>query len=102
MKGLLIFILFIACLLGIVIPWATFLYRTAPVSKDCQTSVRALGHPALKIITIAWDYRLTTEGGVLAWPRTIFSLPAATIYYPTVYDCAVGENGTITYPFIKK
>ncbi len=101
MKGLTLFVLFTAFLLGIVITWASYLNRQPVVNEDCQKNIKALAYPALKFITIAWDYRLTTDGRVLAWPRTIFNLPAASVSYPEVYDCEVGENGTITYPFIK-
>jgi hypothetical protein len=101
MKNLILFILFTALLLGIVITWASYLYRQPPVNQACQDQARSLVYPAIKYATIAWDYRLTTDGGVLAWPRTLFNFPLAYISYPSVYDCEVGENGAISYPFIK-
>lgn len=101
MKGLTLFVLFTAFLLGIVITWASYLNRQPVVSEACQQNVKKLAYPMLKYITIAWDYRLTTDGRVLAWPRTIFNLPAAYVSFSDSYDCEVGENGSIKYPFIK-
>lgn len=100
MKNLILFLLAIACILGITVTWATFLYITPPVNDECQQNARSLVILPIKFVTIAWDYRLTTDGGVLAWPRTIFKLPVAYIAYPSVYDCEVGENGTVSYPFV--